>query len=44
MGHTLDEVWARENAVLHSVKDHGPFKESENREYFRRRRPAPLPA
>jgi hypothetical protein len=38
IGRTLDEVWARDNCVVHSVKDYLHFKEEETRAYYRARR------
>jgi hypothetical protein len=41
MGETLEEVEARSNAIIHSLKDYGPFNEVTTRQYFRERRLAP---
>ena len=41
-GHSLEEVAERGHAIIHSVKDHGPFKEAETRAYFRAQRSALL--
>jgi hypothetical protein len=35
---SLDGVLQRHHAIIHSVKDHGPFTESATREFFRARR------
>jgi hypothetical protein len=42
MGETLEEVDARSNAIIHSLKDYGPFQEVTTRQYFRERRVAPV--
>jgi hypothetical protein len=44
MGHTLDEVWTRGNAVIHSLKDHGPFTEQASRSFFAQHRSRPASA
>jgi hypothetical protein len=38
VGDNLDAVMARDNCIIHSVKDWGHFKETTTREYFRARR------
>lgn len=40
-GQTLEAVAARDNPIIHSVKDEPPFSEKTTREFFRVRRPAP---
>ncbi len=39
-GRSLPEVWARGNAIIHSVKTHGLFNEDSSRAFFRRQRVA----
>ncbi len=39
--HDVEGVWARGNAIIHSVKSHGPFTEETTRAFFRATRTAP---
>ena len=36
--HSLEEAWDRNNCIVHSLKDFGPFRETESRQFFRKQR------